>query len=771
MSEGSPTPEAVAPNTPHAIDFLRRFEPDGPWVLTAIVPDGGKTYTDTFGPGTEEECEAWIDSHQGIRNVYFMVNPPTRALQSKAKKSDVREMRWLHVDSDPEAGKDLAAERERILKKLQEFRPEPTVILDSGGGYQAFWKLSEPVPVNGSEQKCEELEAFNQQLELLLGGDHCHNLDRIMRLPGTINVPGEKKRKKGRVPALATAIKFDDKIVYSLSQFTAAPRVQVGGEEGFTGGGARVRISGNLPRIDDPADLPVSDKTRMLIVQGGDPDDPTKWGSRSELLFHVVCEMVRAGCDDDTMAAVIMDRDFGISASVLDKPRPQEYAARQIERAREEAIDPWLRKLNEQHMVIGNDGGKCQVAEWKSHEGREQLVFQTFTDFQNRYVNKFIAIQTDNGSRNLPVGKWWLRHPMRREFPGLTFQPGGPPIVGGDLNLWRGYGVKPMAGDWSLMRAHIQEVLASGNQVHADYIMRWLAYVVQNPDKPAEVALVLRGGQGTGKGVLGRAMCTVFGQHGLQVSSAMQFAGRFNAHLRDVCLLFADEAVRPEDPNARSALKALLTEPRLAIEGKGRDIVAVSNHTKVIMASNDRWVVPAELDDRRFAVFDVSSAHAQDRHYFSALLAEMDRGGLAAMLHDLLVMPLEGWHPRDEIPNTDARSEQKAASLRGIEAVFLDLLQAGEIPGELRGQGRVFVATVDLQQYMSNRLRGENITLNRVSNLLATLGSEKDRSRRPSGYVLPTLPEARAAWNQTMFRFPWDDSGEWSVMYEQRDRD
>lgn len=762
---------SVVRDTASSIKFLKAFAPEGMWVLTAIVPDGGKTYTETFGPENEAACADWIDSHQGLKNVYFMVNPATRFLQSKAKKSDVKEMRWLHVDADPAPGKELELERERILKTLQEFAPEPTVIVDSGGGYQAFWMLTEPIPINGSEQKCEELEAFNQQLELLLGGDHCFNLDRIMRLPGTINVPGEKKRKKGRVPANSIVIKFDQKISYPIDRFTVAPRVQIGGEQCFTGGGARVKISGNLPRIDDPADLPVSNKTRMLIVQGGDPDDPTKWGSRSELLFHVVCEMVRANIPDDTIASVIMDPDFGISASVLDKPRPATYAARQIERAQEEAIDPWLRILNERHMVIGNDGGKCQVAEWKSHEGREQLVFQTFTDFNNRYMNKSIMIKSENGSHNLPVGKWWLRHPMRREFSGLTFQPGGPLIVGGDLNLWRGFGVEPRAGDWSLMQTHIRQALADGNHGHADYIMRWLAWAVQNPDKPAEVALVLRGGQGTGKGVLGRAMCTVFGQHGLQVSSAMQFAGRFNAHLRDVCLLFADEAVRPEDPNARSALKTLLTEPSLAIEGKGRDIVAASNHTKVIMASNDRWVVPTEQDDRRFAVFGVSSAHAQDSRYFSALFAEADRGGLAAMLFDLLAMPLEGWHPRDDIPKTDARSEQKAASLQGFEKMFFDLLQEGEIPAfEQRGPGRPFVATAHLQEYTSNRLRRADITLNQVSTLLCKLGAEKDNRGRPRGYVLPILSDARAAWDRVMFAVRWDDTGDWSVMHDLHDR-
>jgi hypothetical protein len=97
----------------------------------------------------------------------------------------------------------------------------------------------------------------------------------------------------------------------------------------------------------------VSDRGKVVIVQGIDPDEPNKFSGRSEWLFYACCEMVRAGCDDDIIYSVITDPQFGISASVLDKgSMTEKYALRQIERAKEEAIDPWLRKLNEQFAVI-----------------------------------------------------------------------------------------------------------------------------------------------------------------------------------------------------------------------------------------------------------------------------------------------------------------------------------------------------------------------------------------------------------------------------------
>ena len=64
-------------------------------------------------------------------------------------------------------------------------------------------------------------------------------------------------------------------------------------------------------------------------------------------------------------------------------------------------------------------------------------------------------------------------------------------MVDGRLNLWRGWGIEPHPGDWSLLRRHIEEVLAGGNKEAADYIIRWIAWAFQNPAERAEVALVI----------------------------------------------------------------------------------------------------------------------------------------------------------------------------------------------------------------------------------------------------------------------------------------
>lgn len=189
-----------------ALRWLRWHRPGGPWVLTAIRLNGHGIETRSFDPDTVDDLMQWLNVHNGINNCYFMVNPARAPLTKKATKGDVEALAFLHVDCDPPKGADLETARAEILARLRAFEPKPSAIIDSGGGYQALWRLTQPVYVGGNVQAAEEVEVYNIQLELALKGDHCHNIDRILRLPGTVNLPDAKKRAAGRIKRVASIV-------------------------------------------------------------------------------------------------------------------------------------------------------------------------------------------------------------------------------------------------------------------------------------------------------------------------------------------------------------------------------------------------------------------------------------------------------------------------------------------------------------------------------------------------------------------------------------
>ncbi len=780
--------------------FLLQWAPEGPWVLTAIRTNKGGITTATFRPETLEGLHKWLDEYNGKRNIYFHVNSSMRDLIKKAGREDIKSVDWLHVDIDPRAREDLVEEQERALRllttDLPEGVPKPTVIIFSGGGYQAFWKLEEPIQIDGDLPKAEDAKRYNVQLEIRFGADNCHNIDRIMRLPGTINIPDARKVKKGRVAALAKCIQFNEAI-YPLSDFTAAQSVQMQKESTFGSGASQVvTISGNINRINDSDELDewgVPQRVKAIMVHGKHPDEIKEGdNSRSAWLFDFVCQCVRSGVPDDVIFSIITDPEWDISASVLEmKGHVEKYAIKQIESAKFAIIDPWLHKFNETYAVVQNYGGKCLViSDQHDHSlDRKRLTRQTFGSFKEAYLNENVQIGTDKfkNPKFMPAGKWWLENEHRRQYSTIAFAP--ERTLPDDIyNLWRGFSVTSVPGDCGLFLDHILYNVCLGDESHYDYLIKWMARAVQQPHRPGYVAVVMRGGRGVGKSFFAHTFGELFGRHYMHISNSGHLVGNFNSHLRDLVLLFADEAFFAGDKKHESILKTLVTEEQMAIEAKGIDVEMAPNCIHLIMASNDLHVIPAGGDERRFFVVDVGEEQKQNTNYFRAINAQMDgerdsKGdfegtGYKALLNHLRTMDLTGFDVR-RVPTTAALREQKLLSLSTVEEWWYQKLLSGctlsrgdEWQTDLPVEHLVNDYVAEVKRF--NITKRGNATamgrfLSKVCPAIKTSSRKTDFEvqdedglwtrhvhRRARWYHLPTLEQAREMWEEKYGKTDWD---------------
>lgn len=744
----------------------------------------------------------------------------------KPEKEEIARARAAYVDLDPPpdcAPGDYPEWRKAVLKGAAELAQEGklpgwTVVLNSGSGLQFFWRFAEPV----GPDRFEDAEQLNRDLATALSAlgtpaDACHNIDRVMRLPGMLNHPDAGKRKAGRSAALTGVMDRSGKVWAFDDLRDATPRGQtlvrgrnnVGSTQGAGNWSCPDPVAPGSLSLDDLG-LNEEDPLAAVIVTGqpleavnaarqkGQVLPDAAKGGRSETVFFVAAALTRRGVAPEKIAAALLNPEWAISDHPLEQKQPERYAQRQVERAREAELakalnategedtgplapDVALEAMNAKHAVIEIDGTDCvvmsRVAEEIGGNRRDKIAVQSFEALRKRYMNRPVLVGRDpktNVPILVPLGKWWLEQPRRAQYLRVVFEPGGPPQIGRDYNLWQGFGVKPRAGDWSLMKAHIRDVLAGGDPESEAYILRWSAYAVQNLSGPQGVILTFRGGKGTGKGTFARALRDIFGQHGLQVASSALITGRFNGHLEDCCLLYADEALNPGDAEAESRLKAMTTEPTLAIEAKGRDARQAKNHLKIVMASNNEWVVPASWDERRYAVFDVVPPRAPDwKAYFAALNAQMQNGGLEAMLADLLHFDLGDWTPWQAIPATDALMRQKALSLSPEEEWLLGVLEAGEIPGEKpenwlpdtrpsnwslgRGDGGLY----QTMRASSPRLRPASDR--RLGLFLRDwLDNYKSGYGGQRGWRFPPLGDLRRKWEEKHGRREWPTPDAWA---------
>jgi len=478
--------------------------------------------------------------------------------------------------------------------------------------------------------------------------------------------------------------------------------------------------------------------------------------NRNVTLTRIGGSLRRIGLDDDELLAALIAIDQKRCKPPLGKQEVS-VIARSIGKyppsKAERAVD-WM---NDRHMVVF-EAGKTIIFTERKEDLLDRFVYDRSSaeDIRLLYRNRKVELKVGKKKVVKTLGDFWLDHPGRKQYSGVIFDPENRVNDSTKLNLWRGFTVDPKLGDWTLFREHLLHVICRGDQPVYDFVIRWLARLFQKPGRPAETGIALRGRQGTGKGIVGRVIGSIFGQHYLHVTHAHHLVGHFNSHLQDAVFVFADEAVAPQDKAAVSALKTLVSEPNVTIERKGKDAFTVRNVIHLFMASNHDWVLPAELDERRWTMLDVDPSHANDHHYFAALLKQMKEGGREAMLHDLLALDISNWNHR-QIPHTKALLEQKQATMSPLHKWWFSKIDDGALingawPSEIPKETVYNDCIETLEKMGVTRRPGESEFWSALMKFTPEWTRFRKRSAGRLVYftTVPSLDACRQKWEETI---------------------
>jgi len=422
------------------------------------------------------------------------------------------------------------------------------------------------------------------------------------------------------------------------------------------------------------------------------------------------------------------------------------------------ARDPVTQRLNYRHAVVTQKGRTYIVTEQRDGG----FGFGTVGDIHAFYEND--RVPTEKGKTEA-ASRRWMRDPDRRTYPGgVTFAPNGCPRT--MLNLWRGWAVEPdPAASCERFLNHVRHVVCNGDAEQSAYLLGWLAHMVQRPDEKPGVALVLRGAKGAGKDTVADYVSRMIGRrHAPTVAESSHIVGKFNARLENALLLHVQEGSWAGDRRAEGVLKYLVTSDRIEIERKGIDSINLPSVLRMFISANADWVVPASADERRWAVFEVSDRRRGNEAYFTALRAEMNGNGPAALLHYLQNYDLTGFNVR-KAPETEGLRNQKIASLRNINLWWFEMLNRGTLSEFEDGDGwSVAVQLVGRgelrQRYLEwmkgRRFDGEAVEERHFGRRMRDMLPDLE-DRRPSAkpgvtrvrqYEVPALADCRAAFDR-----------------------
>ncbi len=345
----------------------------------------------------------------------------------------------------------------------------------------------------------------------------------------------------------------------------------------------------------------------------------------------------------------------------------------------------------------------------------------------------------------------FLHNPGTHVFDEVAFSPLAlPPST---LNYWIDPSTKPMQGDWYVLQEFLHTVICDNNHQLYDYLIRYLAHMLQKPEEKPGIMIVLLSGQGEGKGTLFKILQRIWQRTTLQVSDINEVVGQFPASLERNFVVCMDEALFAGDKKSLDKLKSLITESTCRIEQKHQPSRTIDSYHRFFASSNHDHFAHVDKDDRRFLFIRLSSAHKQDQIYFDAVNDALeDDTVIAAMMYDLMNLELTGFNVRKR-PLTDEHLSQRLQSLKGFERYWYEVLESGMFNSFQQWDQPVFVSTRHLIDYFSahdkNASRYGSVQQKQIASALklvcpsAKQARKKLHSIQERGYELPDIYTAR----------------------------
>jgi hypothetical protein len=287
------------------------------------------------------------------------------------------------------------------------------------------------------------------------------------------------------------------------------------------------------------------------------------------------------------------------------------------------------------------------------------------------------------GKKLVPAFTLWREHPRRRSYADMVFDPSGktPPAY---YNTFHGFAVEPDGNaSCPLFLDFVRTTICANDARIFGFVLDWLAHLFQRPGEKPGTALVLTGGQGTGKSFFRKVIERLIGRaHVSSFASEKALTNNFNGLMEAGLLCTLEECGWGKNGATADLLKELVTEERIRMEGKGIEARMASNYLRFIINSNQSEVIRAGLDERRFAILIVSAVHQGDTRYFDGINAEMQgRGGDAALMHVLATRDISHFDPR-MVPKTRGLLDQKIATLSMHGRWWLSVLENGRLTEE-----------------------------------------------------------------------------------------
>lgn len=667
----------------------------------------------------------------------------------------------LHVDIDPD--KDgTPFDKGAVVGALSTVGMPPSFIINTGNGLAAYWALDDAV------FDLAAAELANAGLEALFNGDNCRNVDRIMRLPGTVNFPNAAKRARGCVATLASIAEPDDGVRYRAFDLFAEFASHARGRASNPSNKALPQgaASGNIRLLTaDDLNLGALSPLRSVI------DHPVG-KDRSRDTVRAVGDLLKHGCSEAQVAGLLLNSANAVSSHCLAQADPRRAAFKAIEFAkrrndRSESVKAYIiegeaisfsdiEAILPEHKYVYKPTGALWPA--ASVNGHMPPQFRVDSDGN--------VVTDEKGKPKYITAAEWLD--KNKPCSQVTWAPGMPQIVEGKLfqdgawvhrtgeRVFNEYRPAPAyKGDAGLAQPYIDHVRRVYPE-EAEHILQWAAYRVQRPEVKINHALVLGGGQGIGKDTILAPIVKALGEWNCAEVSPATILNRFNGFAKSVMLRVSEASDLGESDRFTfyEHLKTLIAAPpeSIRVDQKYRQEYDIPNVCGVVITTNHKTDgIHLEPDDRRhFVCWSDLTVPDIEEGYFKGLYQWLDDGGYGHVAAYLNERDISQFNPKAPPPKTAAFWAIVDAGRNPDDAQMCDVIERLGSPAALTIADVIRCArdinAHGFADFLSDRKNARKLSFRfegagyvRVSNVDAKDGFFKVQGRRTPVYAQKEL--------------------------------
>lgn len=212
------------------------------------------------------------------------------------------------------------------------------------------------------------------------------------------------------------------------------------------------------------------------------------------------------------------------------------------------------------------------------------------------------------------------------------------------------------------VRRHVSHLLADEREQRL--LLSWLAYVVQNPGRRVNWAILLQGTEGDGKSFFAFLLRAVMGIPNVAMLNASSFKSDFTGWAVGQCVAAVEELRLQGESrfDILNKIKPFITNDVVEIHAKGKTQFNADNTTNYILFTNFRDALPLNDNDRRYMVLfsrwqgkeALRQFNEENPLYYQELYGAIAESA-SALRKWLLDMELDDeFNPRGNAPHTKA---------------------------------------------------------------------------------------------------------------------